>query len=139
MKFFAVSKFNCELVFPFCSDGQEHLFEKHEFNLTQYIDECRNKFHLTPDPYYITRSFGGRNVNAASNIIFSNGMRDPLAPGGVLDKVNDKVHIIKLAKACHHEDLHFKGPNDPPELLAVREEEVKIIQNWIQNFKAKAL
>lgn len=126
-----------EMVMPICSDGTNHLFERAEFDLQQYISDCEKKFGLTPDQNYVRRTYGGKNLHSASNIIFSNGMRDPWSGGGILDNVNDAITIIKIPNACHHEDLRFKGQNDPPELLAARELEAKIIKKWIRSSTAR--
>ena len=126
-----------EMVLPTCSDGVNHLFERQEFNLTEYRENCRVKQGLIPDETYIARVFGGKNIQTASNIIFSNGMRDPWSAGSILDPVNDAITVIKIPHACHHEDLRFKGPNDYSELIQAREKEVKVIRRWIRFFMAR--
>lgn len=102
--------------------------------MNQVTNDCIRRFNVTPDASRAEMLWGGRNIRAASNIIFSNGDRDPWSAGGVLEDVNDSIHVIKIPNACHHEDLRATGPNDPSILKEVRQKEIKIIRRWINEY-----
>ena len=119
---------------PYCANGVNDIFERKEWDLKQLTDDCTKRWKVTPDPTRAEMLWGGKRIQAASNIIFSNGERDPWYAGGVLDEVNPSIHIIKIPNACHHEDLRPSGPNDPPALLQVREKEATIIRDWINKY-----
>ena len=55
-----------------------------------------------------------------SNIIFSNGVIDPWAAGGVLKNVSDDSIALVIPKAAHHLDLRPPNPLDPPEVTQAR-------------------
>ena len=59
-----------EMVMPQCSDGVGDMFEFHPWNLTDVAAECRRKWNVDPRPRWIVEQFGGKNISAASNIIF---------------------------------------------------------------------
>jgi lysosomal Pro-X carboxypeptidase len=123
-----------EMVMPICADGVSDMFWDRPWNLSLVAEECYQKWKVRPQPLKAQTMFGGKNITAASNIIFSNGDRDPWSAGGVLDTVSSSVISLKIPGACHHEDLRPVGPNDPQSLLDVRRKELDIIQNWIHDY-----
>lgn len=78
--------------------------------------------------------FGGDHIKSLSNIIFSNGLRDPWSAGGVNQSLSDTLIAIQIPGACHHEDLRSAGPNDPKPLIEARAKELKIISGWIKDY-----
>jgi lysosomal Pro-X carboxypeptidase len=126
------------MVMPVCSDGVNDMFEKNDFNLTIIRDRCLRDYGIVPDPDLATREWGpgpAKDLSFASNIIFSNGDRDPWSAGGVTVSHSPSVHLVQIPHACHHEDLRSPGPDDPPALLAARQEEADIIAGWIKQFR----
>ncbi|KAI1280336.1 Lysosomal Pro-X carboxypeptidase [Halotydeus destructor] len=124
-----------EMVMPVCSNSRDDIFPLDAWNFTQFSDTCYKTWKTKPDPLKILTMYGGKDLKAASNIIFSNGDRDPWSVGGVQVQVGSpSVHIITVPHGCHHEDLRPTGPNDPPELRAVREKEAGIIRGWIEEY-----
>ncbi|KAH7561146.1 hypothetical protein JRO89_XS10G0179600 [Xanthoceras sorbifolium] len=73
----------------------------------------------------------------ASNIIFSNGLRDPYSAGGVLQDISDSVVAIYTNEGAHGLDLGDSSPSDPDWLVAQKEKEIKIIQLWIAEYNAR--
>ena len=59
-----------EMVMPVCSDGVNDMFESKPWNLTQIIADCHKRWNVSPRPHWIVEQYGGRNISAASNIIF---------------------------------------------------------------------
>ncbi|RZC70602.1 hypothetical protein C5167_033765 [Papaver somniferum] len=72
----------------------------------------------------------------ASNIIYSNGLRDPYSSGGVLENISDNVVAITTDKGSHCLDLLHKSPDDPKWLVEQREAEIEIIKRWIEEYNA---
>ncbi|RWS31159.1 lysosomal Pro-X carboxypeptidase-like protein, partial [Leptotrombidium deliense] len=123
-----------EMVMPVCSDGVNDMFEYNPWNVTKVSSDCQKRWKVTPEPLKAELIFGGLNISAASNIIFSNGNRDPWSAGGVLKSISSSLTAIHIPNACHHEDLRPSGANDPPALLQARQTEVQIIKFWINNY-----
>ena len=58
------------MVMPICSDGVNDMFEANPWNLTQVTAECRKRWNVSPRPRWVVEQYGGKNISAASNIIF---------------------------------------------------------------------
>ncbi|ALC38629.1 CG2493 [Drosophila busckii] len=123
-----------QMVMPFCANSSDTMYRTSTWNLKEYSDKCFKKFQLTPKPYDIVLRYGGRNLEAASNIIFSNGLLDPWSGGGVLQAPNSEVHVIILPEGAHHLDLRSSHSADPPSVKDAREKEAAIIKQWIEKF-----
>ena len=68
-----------------------------------------------------------------SNVIWSNGKRDPWHGGGFLQP-SDAVEggaVIVMEHTAHHQDLRAPCAADPPELTKARAREEAIIRSWI--------
>ena len=68
-----------------------------------------------------------------SNVIWSNGKRDPWHGGGLI-RGSDAVPggaVFVMETTAHHQDLRLPTSKDPPELTKVRAEEEAIIRRWI--------
>ena len=122
------------MVMPVCSNGVTDMFEVMPWDLNQYSQMCKKTYGVSSEGEKAIILFGGRNISTASNIIFSNGMRDPWSAGGVLQTLSPNLIAIQIPNACHHEDLRATGPNDPPALKEVRAQEIKIIRQWINDY-----
>ena len=122
------------MVLPVCSDGVKDMFEPNPWNFTKYSEGCKQKYGVSSEKVKALWLFGGEHIKSASNIIFSNGERDPWGAGGVHQTYNPTLPAIKIPHACHHEDLRPRGPNDPQSLLDVRAKEVEIIKGWLASY-----
>lgn len=122
------------MVLPVCSNGVTDMFEPNAWNITSYSLNCKKQFGVYSDVEKALILFGGDHIKTASNIIFSNGDRDPWSAGGVLETLNPTLPAIKIPGACHHEDLRPSGPNDPQVLKDVRIKELRIIQGWLDAY-----
>ncbi|KAI2800141.1 hypothetical protein BLOT_014051 [Blomia tropicalis] len=123
-----------EMILPICSNGVTDMFEPNEWNFTAYSKGCYESQGVYSDRMKALILFGGKNIKSASNIIFSNGLRDPWSAGGVLESLAPSLLAIKIPGACHHEDLRFTGPNDPKQLLDARALEIKTLKSWLTTY-----
>lgn len=121
-----------EMVMPMCSDGVNDMFYKNDWDLKEVREKCEKDFHVTPDVYKAALIFGGRDISASSNIIFSNGDLDPWSSGGVLESISDRLIAIYMEGAAHHLDLRSSNPADPQSVVEARALEKKYITTWLK-------
>nr|XP_027201266.1 lysosomal Pro-X carboxypeptidase-like [Dermatophagoides pteronyssinus] len=127
-----------ELALPLCSDGVNDMFELSEWKMEQFSNDCHKKYGINPDPHKPLRIFGGKNIqHTATNIIFSNGLKDPWSGGSVLESLSDSLIAIKIPGACHCEDLLTETTNDTKTVLDAREQELQIIRGWFETYYEK--
>ncbi|XP_002401170.4 lysosomal Pro-X carboxypeptidase-like [Ixodes scapularis] len=124
-----------ELVMPTCSDGLTDMFYPLIWNVTETIQDCQQRFNVTPDLYKAVMTYGGRNMESASNIIFSNGDADPWAGVGLMESISDTVVAIVIPGAAHHYDLRFSSREEPLAVKAARSLEKRYIRDWIRKPK----
>lgn len=100
---------------------------------------CMQQWNITMRPNWSRIHWGGfSSFEAASNIIFSNGLIDPWHALGVLvspNPANSAVAIVIPASA-HHGDLRGPSPNDPVYLKNARVQEENVIIQWLKTFYA---
>ncbi|CAN0916550.1 Lysosomal Pro-X carboxypeptidase [Linum grandiflorum] len=75
-----------ELVFQIGHDSNT-MFPPEPFSLNSFIKNCKTTFGVLPQPHWVTTFYGGHDLKLAlhrfaSNIIFSNGLKDPYSSGG---------------------------------------------------------
>lgn len=58
------------MVMPMCSNGVTDMFEKKPWNFEENVKYCFELFGVRPQADIIEKIYGGKNLNAASNIIF---------------------------------------------------------------------
>ncbi|KAJ7981088.1 Lysosomal Pro-X carboxypeptidase, partial [Quillaja saponaria] len=124
-----------ELVFPM-GWGNETMFQPHHFDIEAYSLNCMDKYGVRPRPHWVTTYYGGHDIKLilqrfGSNIIFSNGLKDPFSIGGVLENISDSLVALYTVNGSHCLDLHPATPTDPEWLVNQRKEEVRIIKGWI--------
>lgn len=110
------------------------MFEKSAWNFTEYSINCHKKYGVFSDKEKARILFGGKDIKSASNIIFSNGDRDPWSAGGVLETLNPTLPSLIIHGACHHEDLRPAAATDSPILVETRRKELSIIKGWIDSY-----
>ncbi|XP_010254366.1 PREDICTED: lysosomal Pro-X carboxypeptidase-like isoform X1 [Nelumbo nucifera] len=132
-----------EILIPTGISGTDTMFQAEPFNLTSYKETCKGLYdlRLMPEPFWITSQFGGQQQDVklvlgrfGSNIIFSNGLRDPFSAGGVLESLSDSLVALPTAKGSHCLDIYAALPNDPDWLIVQRRSELKIISQWIAQY-----
>lgn len=53
-----------------CSNGIKDIFERKPWNFKETVKYCLKTFGVHPNIDIIEKTYGGKNLNAASNIIF---------------------------------------------------------------------
>ena len=107
---------------PFCYDGQNDMFEAQAWDMDQYTKDCQQTWGVTPRPALANTMYGGRSLEAATNIVFSNGLLDPWSSGGVLKPVGGTAALI-IPEGAHHLDLRASNPKDPVSVVDARKKE----------------
>ncbi|EGI66041.1 PREDICTED: lysosomal Pro-X carboxypeptidase [Acromyrmex echinatior] len=123
-----------EMVMPICTDGINDMFEPVKWNITDYNNICFKKYSVSPQPYLVCEEYGCKNFNSASNIIFSNGLLDPWASGGVLRNLSQSAIAILMPDAAHHLDLRETNSNDPYSVRMTRKFHQFWIYQWIREY-----
>ncbi|KAH0625232.1 hypothetical protein JD844_033542 [Phrynosoma platyrhinos] len=124
-----------EMVMPMCSDGVNDMFEPQKWDFHKYSEECFKIWGVRPRPSWILTSYGGKNISAHSNIIFSNGGLDPWSAGGVTKNITDTLVAILIPEGAHHLDLRSNSPFDPVSVLQARLLEVHYMRLWLQQHR----
>ncbi|CAH0592110.1 unnamed protein product [Chrysodeixis includens] len=128
-----------EMVMPMCSNGVNDMFEPQPWNFTTYSEECHKKYGVYPRPEMARLEYGGNRLQAASNIVFSNGLRDPWTGGGILDSLSDTVRAVVIVDAAHHLDLMPSNPSDPEPVKIARNIHKQHITRWINQFREQLM
>jgi len=125
-----------EMVMPFCYDGVNDMFETATWDLEAYTEQCQELWGegAVPQPHLADSLYGGRNLDMATNIVFTNGLLDPWSSGGVLKSSETKngVVAIIIPEGAHHLDLRGSDPADPLSVRQARKQEKTYIQSWIK-------
>merc|ERR1719481_2228787 len=125
-----------EMVMPFCYDGINDMFESATWDLEAYTAQCQEMWGegAVPQPHLADSLYGGRNLDMATNIVFTNGLLDPWSSGGVLKSSETKngVVAIIIPEGAHHLDLRGSDPADPVSVRLARKQEKTYIQTWIK-------
>ncbi|KAF8038148.1 hypothetical protein BT93_B0876 [Corymbia citriodora subsp. variegata] len=79
------------------------MFQANPFNLTNFIEKCNSSYGVVPRPHWITTYYGGQDIKRVlsrfgSNILFSNGLRDPYSSGGILESISDTIIAVYTQK-----------------------------------------
>ncbi|XVF46806.1 hypothetical protein PTKIN_Ptkin03bG0057900 [Pterospermum kingtungense] len=128
-----------EMVMPIGHGANDTMFQASPFDIENYTRTCLDIFGVSPRPHWITTEFGGHDIkstlgNFASNIIFSNGLRDPWSAGGVLQNISDSIVALYTKEGSHCLDLSSPSPSDPDWLVSQRDKEINIIGGWIEDY-----
>ncbi|KAL1831927.1 hypothetical protein ACET3Z_001578 [Daucus carota] len=129
-----------ELVIPVGSGANDTMFEPWPFDIKNLSRTCKAAFGVTPRPHWITTEFGGHDIKTvlgkfASNIIFSNGLRDPYSAGGVLQDISDSLLAVYTEEGAHTLDISTpSAPSDPDWLVFQRKRELEILEGWLAEY-----
>ncbi|XP_060592808.1 dipeptidyl peptidase 2-like [Ruditapes philippinarum] len=96
-------------------------------------DYCYKKWKVIPRNTWSEVEFWGKDIGAATNIVFSNGDLDPWRGGGVLKSPSAGIQAVTVTGGAHHLDLRAKNVHDPISVMSVREVEKQAIRKWINS------
>ncbi|KAL9422292.1 hypothetical protein AB3S75_034541 [Citrus x aurantiifolia] len=133
-----------EIVMPIGIGKNKTMFPADPFNLKEYMDSCENSYGVVPRPHWITTYYGGLDIRVVlksfgSNIIFSNGLRDPYSTAGVLEDISDSIIAVPTKNGSHCLDILPAKKDDPDWLIMQRQIEVNIVHAWILKYYADLL
>ncbi|XP_063726560.1 lysosomal Pro-X carboxypeptidase-like [Symsagittifera roscoffensis] len=127
-----------EMVMPMCSRKGESMFPDSQWSWEEEKKACEDQFQFPPGnfrPYWMVTQYGARQIESASNIIFSNGDLDPWQAGGVSDNLgNPTIYTLSIANSAHHLDLRTSNPLDPDSVKEVRAAEFLIVKGWLKDY-----
>ncbi|KAI3695577.1 hypothetical protein L1987_78575 [Smallanthus sonchifolius] len=128
-----------EMVIPIGITSNVSMFPNSPYVLKEFIDDCVNRFDVMPRPHWVTSYYGGQDIRLilskfGSNIIFSNGLRDPYSSGGVLEDISENILALKTINGSHCLDILNSMETDPEWLVKQRKDEVKIISQWFSKY-----
>uniref|UniRef100_A0A0D6QWP3 Serine carboxypeptidase S28 family protein n=1 Tax=Araucaria cunninghamii TaxID=56994 RepID=A0A0D6QWP3_ARACU len=129
-----------QMVMPFSYTPNTTMFPLDIFDMESYAEYCWRTYGVRPRANWITTEFGGHNIKRVlkrfgSNIIFSNGLRDPYSGAGVLESVSESIVALVAAEGVHCQDLRAPNSNDPQSVKEMRLKEIGIIRKWISKYK----
>ncbi|KAJ1623328.1 serine carboxypeptidase S28-domain-containing protein [Pavlovales sp. CCMP2436] len=123
-----------DMLQPAARDGVSDMFYPQPFILADVVSGCRGRWQVEPRPDWPTINYGGwKALEAASNLVFTNGELDPWKGGGVLQNVSSSVQSFVIPEMGHHVDLFFSQPGDTAPLRAVRAAEMDAVRGWIRD------
>jgi len=124
-----------EMVMPFCYNNKDDFFEASQWSEAGWKAECEAKWGTTPEVFKMQTIYGGRDLLAASNIVFSNGGLDPWSTGGIVKDISDSVITCFMKDGAHHIDLRAAEAADPADVVGCRNVHKKSITRWIEKFR----
>lgn len=120
---------------PMASNGKTDMFYPQAWDQDAFIAGCQERYNVTPKVNWAAHEMGGAHFELSSNIIFSNGGRDPWSGGGFKKDLNPSVVALFVPEGAHHLDLRANNPLDPISVRRVRQREVAILRTWIHEAK----
>jgi len=119
----------------FCTTGKDDMFYDDKFSLDKVSDFCYKTFKVRPRSDMMAVTFGSGQLEAASNIVFSNGERDPWSGAGVKEDINEKVIAVWIKDGAHGSDFAYPPINKSAE--KAQEIERQHIKKWIKEAREK--
>lgn len=129
-----------EMAMPLCQDGVRDMWLPFEWDFDAFAKQCEKQWGVTTRKYWAQAQYGGFNISAASNIVFSNGKLDPWSGYGVLKSPSPSITTVFIEDGAHHLDLRSSNELDPQSVIDARNIHKKQIRNWMDEYhKAKQL
>ncbi|GMY23091.1 lysosomal Pro-X carboxypeptidase-like [Fagus crenata] len=115
------------------------MFPASQFDYKEYKETCQHKYGVQPRPHWITTYYGGHHIKLilkrfGSNIIFTNGLRDPYSSAGVLENISNSIIAVTTKEGSHCLDILPALKDDPKWLTSQRIQQVKIMKRWFHEY-----
>jgi len=130
------------LVEPIGMNGVSDMFLPRAWTYGWLDAHCRDRFGVTPAPRALADAWGF-DIDAlprvTSHIVFTNGLRDGWAAGGVPTNLSATLLAYNMPNGAHHSDLNYKWPDpatDTPDVTLVRELVAQTIARWLAELRA---
>ncbi|KDP45057.1 hypothetical protein JCGZ_01557 [Jatropha curcas] len=128
-----------DLVIPMGIDSNRTMFQHDPFVMEIFTESCKESYGVLPRPHWVTTYYGGQHIKEVlrrfgSNIIFSNGLRDPYSSGGVLEDISDSIVALTTREGSHCMDILYATKDDPEWLVLQRNTALEIISGWILTY-----
>ncbi|KAK9124033.1 hypothetical protein Sjap_013635 [Stephania japonica] len=128
-----------DMVMPIGRGRNATMFPYSPFDLQDFMNTCYSQYGVYPRPHWIVTEFGGHDIDLVlkkfgSNIIFSNGLKDPWSSGGVLHNISDSIVAVTTTEGSHCLDVLYSSPDDPIWVIKQRATEIEIIKGWIREY-----
>eukprot|EP01084_Bolivina_argentea_P302248 521688_1 len=117
------------------SDGINDMFWNYQWDPQALSDSCYKHLGIRPRMNWTQINYGGYllKYDGVKNIVFSNGLLDPNANGGVqFNNSKNGIYSISTGMVGHHMDLMFSTSMDPQSVIDVRNFELQQMRNWVQ-------
>ncbi|XP_065868564.1 uncharacterized protein [Euphorbia lathyris] len=120
--------------------GNDTMFPPSPLDLKGFLQECKDYYGISARPHWIPTYYGGHDIklilhNFGSNIIFSNGLRDPYSRSGILENISNTIVAVSTINGSHCLDIQkANATTDPDWLVAQRNTEINIIDGWINKY-----
>lgn len=112
------------------------MFPEHSWSESWMKSHCNRRFGVVPKFEHLRDTMGLDDIRRwpqPARIIFSNGLQDPWHAGGQLTNATATMIAITIPNGAHHQDLNGgNSPNDTPDMLAARRQEMRILADWLQ-------
>ena len=112
------------------------------YDFEEETKACEARFGTTRrEPLWSRVAHGGlRGFQATlTNVVFSNGARDPWSAGGVTSSrgFHPSVKTVWMPSGAHHTDLMFSDPRDPADIVRARVAEVEAMWGWVRQAQGR--
>ncbi|XP_066919174.1 lysosomal Pro-X carboxypeptidase-like [Clytia hemisphaerica] len=124
-----------EMAMPLCQDGIRDMWLPAEWNFDAFAKGCETQWGVTTRKYWTQSVYGGFNISASSNIVFSNGKLDPWSGYGVLKSPSPSIVTVFIEDGAHHLDLRSANDLDPQSVIDARNIHKQNIEKWIHEYQ----
>lgn len=120
-----------ELILALGTNNVTDMFVPAPFSSTWLDAYCRQNWDVMPRPDWLWLQYGGKQLDHASRIIFSNGLLDPWRAGGLMQSMGNRLVALKIPMSAHHLDLRGSHAADPLPVKQARVTEAQLLRDWV--------
>ncbi|KDO34307.1 hypothetical protein SPRG_19121 [Saprolegnia parasitica CBS 223.65] len=115
--------------------GDDDMFPPQRHNETADAMRCLQTWGVQLRPFGAHTMYGGRaGLEAATNLVLTNGDMDPWSHSGVLQSLAPSVVAVRIPKGTHQSDLYFHDATDSDDLKSARSVVRAHVQHWLTAF-----